>query len=109
MAVSYNRNNQTVQPNQWGADPGVSLTLKSDMTHPNARKWLAIVWAVVHLQPYLEGHRRTIRTEHDALKWKLNLADSMGRFAQWRLRFSEFDFRIVHHAGIRNHKTDAIL
>lgn len=40
------------------------------------RECLRVVWAVLLLRPYLEDSRFTIRADHDALKWILNLADA---------------------------------
>ena len=52
---------------------------------------LSIVWAVVILRPYLEGTEFTIRTDHDSLKWLLNLSDATGRLQRWRLRLQQFE------------------
>lgn len=72
------------------------------------RECLAIVCSVLLLQTYLEGQCFTIQTEHDALKWTLDLADSTGRLAPLRLRLSEFDLNVIHHAGIMHQATDAL-
>lgn len=50
------------------------------------RKLLRIVWNVNLLPPYLEGYRFKMRTDHDALKLILGLADFTCRLARWRRR-----------------------
>jgi RNase H-like domain found in reverse transcriptase/Reverse transcriptase (RNA-dependent DNA polymerase) len=50
------------------------------------KECLAIVWAILHLRPYLEQQNFTIRTDHHSLRWVLNLSDAQGRLELWRLR-----------------------
>jgi RNase H-like domain found in reverse transcriptase/Reverse transcriptase (RNA-dependent DNA polymerase) len=55
------------------------------------KECLEIVWATLHLRPYLEGQKFIIGTDHRSLRWVLNLSDAQGRLARWRLRLLEFD------------------
>jgi hypothetical protein len=72
------------------------------------KEYLAIVWAVTHLRSYLEGNEFTVRTDHHALLWVMNLSDSQGRLARWRLRLAEFTFKVEYHPGIAHHAADAM-
>lgn len=70
------------------------------------KKCLAVVWSVLLLRSYLKGSSFTVRTDHDVGKWLLKITEAAGRLARWRLRLWEFDFKVVHHAGIKHQTTD---
>jgi RNase H-like domain found in reverse transcriptase/Reverse transcriptase (RNA-dependent DNA polymerase)/Integrase zinc binding domain/Integrase core domain/Chromo (CHRromatin Organisation MOdifier) domain/Retroviral aspartyl protease len=72
------------------------------------KECLAIVWAITHLRPYLEGQRFTVITDHQSLRWVLNLSDAQGRLARWRLRLAEFDFTVEYRPGATNHAADVM-
>jgi RNase H-like domain found in reverse transcriptase/Reverse transcriptase (RNA-dependent DNA polymerase)/Integrase zinc binding domain/Integrase core domain/Chromo (CHRromatin Organisation MOdifier) domain len=72
------------------------------------KECLAIVWAVTHLRPYLEGVEFTVRTDHHALRWVMNLAEAQGRLARWRLRLSEFTFKVEYSPGATHHAADVL-
>jgi hypothetical protein len=72
------------------------------------KECLAIVWAVTHLRPYLEGVYFTVRRDHHALRWVMNLSDAQGRLARWRLRLAEFTFKVEYHPGAAHHAADAL-
>lgn len=50
-----------------------------------------------------------ILTDHDTIKWILNLAHFSVQLAGWHIQLSEFDFEKVHHAGIKHQTTDTLL
>jgi hypothetical protein len=66
------------------------------------------VWAVTYLRPYLEGIDFTVRTDHHALRWVMNLSDAQGRLARRRLRLSEFTFKVEYNPGSAHHAADAL-
>jgi hypothetical protein len=70
------------------------------------KECLAIVWAVMQLRPYLEGNYFVIQTDHNSLRWVLNLSDAHGRLARWRLRLLEFDFEVQYAPGKEHHGAD---
>ena len=74
------------------------------------RECLAVVWALTILRPYLERTRFMVYTDHEALKWLLNLSDTEahGRLARWRLRLAEFDFEVAYKKGAKNTIADAL-
>ena len=72
------------------------------------KECLAVVWAVLSLRPYLEGTRFLIRTDHDALKWLLNLTTPSGRLLRWKLRIQEYDYDITHRPGAQHKAADAL-
>ena len=76
-----------------------SLTPAERNYSSTEKECLAVVWATLHLRPYLERTRFTIRTDHEALRWLLNLRDPRGRLARWGLRIQEFDFEIQYRPG----------
>lgn len=49
------------------------------------KECLAIVWSLFLLRPYLGRDRSTTRTDHDSLKWTLNIPYSTSRPARWQL------------------------
>jgi RNase H-like domain found in reverse transcriptase len=67
---------------------------------------LAIVWAILHFLPYLEGQNFIVRTYYHSIRWVLNLFDAQGRLARWRLRLLEFDYEVQYHPGALHHGAD---
>lgn len=60
------------------------------------------------MRPYIKGTRFTVRTGHDELRRLMNLTESSGRLARWRLLLAEFDFSIRHQPGRVQATTDAL-
>lgn len=67
-----------------------------------------MVQAVLLLRLYPEECRFTVITDHDELKWILNLSNSTDKLAQWQLCLSEFEFDIVHRVGIMRQAGDVL-
>ena len=72
------------------------------------REFLAIIWAVHILRPYLEGQHFVLHTDHHAFKSVLSGSDPTGRLARWRFRLLEFDFTVYYKKGAKNTVADAI-
>jgi RNase H-like domain found in reverse transcriptase len=82
------------------------LTSAEENYSTTEKECLEIVWAILHLRPYLEGQKFIIRTDHHSLRWVLNLSDAQGHLARWRLRLLEFDYEVQYHPGALHHGAD---
>lgn len=71
------------------------------------REALAVVDGIKRFQSYLYGRKFYIHTDHNALKWLMSVHDPTGRIARWSLLIQQFDFEIIHRAGVANANADA--
>jgi hypothetical protein len=69
---------------------------------------LAAVWAIAHFRPYLYGQKFTLVTDHQPLKWLMESDKLTGKLARWALLLQEYDFEVVHRAGITNLDADGL-
>ena len=72
------------------------------------KEFLAVIWAVQTLRPYLYGEHFIVHTDHASLRWVMNVTDPSGRLSRWRLLLSEFDFEIKYKKGKANSQADAL-
>jgi hypothetical protein len=63
---------------------------------------LAAVYFVRLWRQYLYGERFVLESDHQPLKWILTNTKLTGKLARWALMLSEFDFELVHKAGVDN-------
>lgn len=54
------------------------------------KEMLAVVWSIKRLRQYLLGRHFLIQTDHQALKWVMNVKDPCSRIIRWRLRLEEY-------------------
>ena len=66
------------------------------------REALAAVWAIVHFRPYLYGQRFALVIDQQPLRWLVELEKLTGKLTRWTLLLQEYDFEVVHRAGITN-------
>jgi hypothetical protein len=69
---------------------------------------LALVWSTKHYRCYLHGKMFLVRTDHSALTYLRNFADSNSRLLRWSLRLAELDFVVEHRAGSKIAHVDAL-
>jgi hypothetical protein len=67
-----------------------------------------VIDGIKKFQPYLHGHKFTVHTDHNALKWLMSVKDVTGRLARWSLFIQQFDFEIKHRPGIANDNADGL-
>ena len=72
------------------------------------RQALAVVAAIKHFQPYLYGRPYVVHTDHNALRWLMNVTDPTGRLVRRSSFLQQYDFQIQHHAGKNNANADGL-
>jgi hypothetical protein len=69
---------------------------------------LAAIWAIAHFRCYLYGNEFLLVTDHQPLK-SLMVSDKLTRkLVQWALMLMEYDFKVVHRAGLVNMDVDGL-
>jgi hypothetical protein len=69
---------------------------------------LAAIWTIVHFQCYLYGNEFLLVTDHQPLKWLMESDKLTGKLAWWALMLMEYDFKVVHRAGLVNMDADGL-
>ena len=70
---------------------------------------MAAVWAIAHFRPYFYGQRFILVSGHQPLRWLIESDKLTGKLARWALLLKEYDFEVMHRAGITNMNTDGLL
>ena len=72
------------------------------------REALAVVAGIKHYQHYLYGAHFKVLTDHSAVRWLMSLKMPCGRLARWALLPQQYDFEIIHRAGVSSGNADAL-
>ncbi|GFW22405.1 transposon Tf2-11 polyprotein [Trichonephila clavipes] len=72
------------------------------------REALAVVWALKKFRGYIEGTEITVASDHQPLKWLLNLKSPIGRLARWALEIQSFNLKIQYIPGKANVVADML-
>jgi hypothetical protein len=69
---------------------------------------LAIVWAVIHLRPYLYGTNFTLYTDHQPIKWLMTNDKLINKLARWAFILQKYEFKVIHRPGITHQNADTM-
>ncbi|GFT08585.1 retrovirus-related Pol polyprotein from transposon 297 [Trichonephila clavipes] len=69
---------------------------------------LAVVWALKKFRGYIEGTEITVASDHQPLKWLLNLKSPTGRLARWALEIQSFTLKVQYIPGKANVVADLL-
>lgn len=75
------------------------LTAAERKYQTTERECLAVVQAIEHFRPYIEGVHFSVITDHASLLWLQNLKDPAGRLGRWVLRLQAYNFTLSHRKG----------
>ncbi|GFW52279.1 retrovirus-related Pol polyprotein from transposon 17.6 [Trichonephila clavipes] len=108
---------------QWGFDqqnafqilknclttPPVRLLTPAERNYSTTeREVLAVVWALKKFRGYIEGTEITVASDHQPLKWLLNLKSPTGRLARWALEIQSFNLKVQYIPGKANVVADML-
>ena len=72
------------------------------------RECLALIEGIKRFQPYLHGRKFTVHTDHNALRWIMNITSPVGRLARWSLLLQQFNFDVVYRSGKSHGNADGL-
>lgn len=80
---------------------GLWFRLQTDAEHAYEtihQYCFVVMWSVPMLSAYGEATHFPTKTDHNTLKWALNLADAISRLDQWHLSLCEMEFDVLFRA-----------
>ena len=72
------------------------------------REMLAAVSMCIQFRSYLHSTKFTLRTDHKSLVWLHRFNDTEGMMARWLHTLQQFQFFIVHRAGLDHGNADGL-
>lgn len=82
---------------------------KSELNYPVIEKEaLAVVWGIGIFRQYLLGHKFTVITDHNPLRWLMGIKNPSGRLARWALAIQEYDVEIQYKPGKKHGNADGL-
>ena len=73
------------------------------------KECLAVIWSIKYFKYYLGGHKFTIYSDHQPLKWLLSMKNPVNnRLARWCMFLQEYDFTMSHIPGKLNSNADTL-
>jgi hypothetical protein len=85
-----------------------ALTEVQRRFRPMEGECYALIWGILHFRQYLHRTHFTLRTDHKPLEWLATVSDAHGRRGRWIDMLQDFDFKIVHRAGLKHANADAL-
>lgn len=71
--------------------------------------FLTVVCAVLFLRSYLDRHKFSVCSYHDALRWMLHHAGATGKLNWCSHRLLKFEFHFMHRVDIKKDASDSLL
>ncbi|GFW04277.1 retrovirus-related Pol polyprotein from transposon 297 [Trichonephila clavipes] len=72
------------------------------------REAFAVVWALKKFRGYIEGTEITVASDHQPLKWLLNLKSPTERLARWAIKIQSFNLKVQYIPGKANVVADML-
>ena len=98
-----------------GSDEERVVLYFSRLTADAEKQWdtrelelLAAIATMEQFQYYLDGQRFTLETDHNNLRWIMNIKNPQGRLARWITRLTAFGVEFVYRKGECNEVADCV-
>ncbi len=76
--------------------------------HPMEGECYALIWGIMQFRQYLHHASFVVKIDHKPLEWLTITFDPFGRKGKWISMLQDFNFKIVHIAGVRHANADAL-
>ena len=82
---------------------------KHERNYPSYKgELLALAWAIRMFRQHLFGTKFKVVTDHQPLLWIMRARDLTGQYSRWQVLLQEYDFNVVHRAGLKHTNADVL-